>query len=398
MKIAMHSSAGKGRHMDGSALRRSLRIGIDGHAIGSRLGGNETYLRGVLKELAGYPAHRYFVYVNDNAAAAIVHELLPTSEVRLLGGAGAVARLGWKLTQLARADQVDVLHVQYVAPVFGPASVVTIHDLSFRHFPEWYTRAERWRFELTVPWSGRRARRVLTVSEFCKRDIVQQLRIAEKRVIVSYNKIDEQFRPVAAREVERSLADLGARPPYIVSVANLQPRKNLPRLIGAWEQLRQTHAQITPKLVIVGRKAWLFEETLAAVRQSRWRDEIVLTDYVPHEQLPPLYAGAELLIYPSLFEGFGLPPLEAMACGTPVVVSNTSSLPEVCGEAAEFVDPRDVKSIADGMLRLLRDSDLRESRRAAGLKQAEKFRTGQLGAATVRAYEEAAAEVERLKR
>lgn len=367
-----------------------MLVGIDAHAIGSRLGGNETYIRGVLQELNAHGAHRYFVYVNDDAAAAVVHRLLPPAEVRLLGGAGPLARLGWQLSQLARADRVDVLHVQYVAPLFAPLAVVMIHDLSFRHFPESYTRAERWRFEMTVPWSARRARRVMTVSEFCKRDIVDELGIDESRVIVTYNRIDERFCPASQVEIDDALSALGIRRPYILAVANLQPRKNLPRVIAAWEKLREMEMEVRPALVIVGKKAWLFEETLAAAAQSRWKDEIVLTDYVAHEQLPPLYAGAAIFVYPSLFEGFGLPPLEAMACGTPVVVSNTSSLPEVCGTAAEYVDPRDVNSITEGMLRLLRDLALREARRAEGLRQVEKFRAGQLGAATVRAYEEAA--------
>lgn len=370
---------------------RSLRIGIDAHAIGSQLGGNETYIRGLLKELSRYSAHRFFVYVNDSASAAVVHELLPSAQVRVMRTKQPVARLGWKLSQLARRDNVDVLHVQYVAPVFGPKSVVTIHDLSFRHLPKSYTRAERWRFELTVPSTARRAKRVLTVSEFCKRDLVAELHLDPRKVIVSYNRVDEEFRPASADAIANAMAAFGISKPYILGVANLQPRKNLLRLIAGWERLRQMQSDIQPALVLVGRKAWLFDETLAAAARSRWRDEIILTDYVAHNQLPALYSGASVFVYPSLFEGFGLPPLEAMACGTPVVVSDTSALPEVCGAAAEYVDPEDVESIADGMLRLLRDVALRESRRAEGLRHVEKFRTGQLGAATMRAYEEAAA-------
>jgi glycosyltransferase involved in cell wall biosynthesis len=372
--------------------RQTLRIGIDAHAIGSQLGGNETYIRGLLKELNGYSAHRFFVYVNDSAAAAVVHELLAAAEVRVIRTRRAVVRLGWELSRLAGSDDVNVLHVQYVAPLFSPPAVVTIHDLSFRHFPEWYTRAERMRFELTVPRSARRARRILTVSEFCKCDIVAELKVDKSKVAVTYNSIDEQFRPGEPSDIAAATTALRISKPYVLAVANLQPRKNLPRLIAAWERMREMQKDLQPALVLVGRKAWLYAGTLAAAAQSRWRDDIILTDYVPHEQLAPLYAGASVFVYPSLFEGFGLPPLEAMACGTPVVVSNTSALPEVCGSAPEYVDPTDVQSIADGMLRLLRDPALREKRRADGLRQVERFRSGQLGAATVRAYEEAAAE------
>jgi glycosyltransferase involved in cell wall biosynthesis len=175
----------------------------------------------------------------------------------------------------------------------------------------------------------------------------------------------------------------------VLAVGNLQPRKNIPRLIEAWEIMRSQH-RAEVQLVIVGRKAWLFDETIAARDSSRSRDKIIFTGYVDDFELPALYSGASLFVYPSLFEGFGLPPLESMACGTPAVVSTTSSLPEICGDAAEYADPYSAKSIADAMLRLLVNDELRNRRITEGLRQVEKFRKGQLGAATVKAYEEAA--------
>lgn len=368
-----------------------LRVGIDAHAIGSRLGGNETYIRGVIEGLNEAPQHRYCIYVTDARNAATVKELCPAAETRVLGHSGALARLGYQLAWHARRDRVQVLHTQYVAPFFSPPIVVMIHDLSFRRHPEWFGAAERLRFELTVPWTARRAARVLTVSEFSRNDIIEHLRIDPAKVKVSYNRIHDRFRRATPDAMREAQDTFGIRAPYVLAVGNLQPRKNLPRLITAWQRLRERDPAFAPQLVIVGRKAWLFDETLREGASSRDAADILFTDYVPDELLPALYGGATVFVYPSMFEGFGLPPLEAMACGTPVVVSNTTSLPEVCGAAAEYVDPLQVESIAAGIEAVWRNPALRAQRSAAGLEQAEKFRTNALASVTVRAYEEAAA-------
>lgn len=365
-----------------------MRIGIDAHALGSGLGGNETYLRGLLVELCEHPQHDYVLFVSDDFAGANARALLPAAKVVNLGRRSRVARLGWELRGKARGEGIDLLHVQYVAPIASPPFVVTIHDLSFRHSPEWYSRAEGLRFEMTVPWTARRARRVLTVSDFCRNDIARQLGLPADKIVVTPNRIGEEFVPQSQEPVAATCAALRIPTRYILTVGNLQPRKNLPRLVQAWELLRERGVALP--LVIVGRKAWLCDATFAAAAQSRWRTDIHFTDYVAAEQLSALYSGAELFVYPSLFEGFGLPPLEAMACGAPVSVSNAAALPEICGSAAEYFDPHDPNAIADAMSRLLTDSDRRRELREAGWRQVEKFRRGDLGARTVAAYEQAA--------
>jgi len=286
---------------------------------------------------------------------------------------------------------VDVLHTQYVAPIFSPPIVVMIHDLSFRHHPEWFTRGEKMRFEMTVPWTARRARRILTVSEFSRADIIRSLAVPAGRVVVTYNRIPARFAPQPAEHVAQTLERLGIKRPYVLALGNLQPRKNLPLLIRAWQDLRTAEKDFTPRLVLVGKKAWIYEDILAAAGNSGFADEITLTGYVADEELPSLYSGAEFCVYPSLFEGFGLPPIEAMACGTAVITSNTTALPEVCGEAAEYFNPRSAEELKAAMLRLHRDATLRGTRAAAGLKRAEVFKQTDPGAATVAAYEAAAA-------
>ena len=371
-------------------LTRPLRIGIDAHAVGSNLGGNESYITAVIEGLNDYPQHEYFIYVTDEPVAERVRAFCPAAHIRALHTRHSLVRLGWRLTQACRADRVDALHVQYVAPIVGPPIVAMIHDLSYHHHPEWFSKAEGLRFRLTVPWTARRAARVLTGSEYCRRDILSTFRLPEEKVSVSYHRIRSIFAERSRAEVAGVLERLGVRQPYLLAVGNLQPRKNIPRLIDAWQRLRARHADFTPQLVIVGRKAWMFDDILGSARAGAHAGDIVFTDYLPEHELVALYSGAGVFIYPSLFEGFGLPPVEAMACGAPVIVSNTTSLPEVCGEAALYVEPTNVEQLAARILELHRDPDLQRCYREKGLRQAQKFRHSNLIEVTVRAYEEAA--------
>jgi glycosyltransferase involved in cell wall biosynthesis len=378
--------------MNSRSLLRPLRIGIDAHAIGSRLGGNETYMLDVLAALEAHPEHSYYVYVSDSAAAERAREALPSATaLRIIGHTNPLLRLGYSLTRLSSTDKVDVLHVQYVSPLISPNIVVTIHDLSFLHHPEWYSRGEAMRFRVTVPWTARRAKRILTVSEHARNDIIDTLDVAPSKVTVSYNRLRPLFSPRSKDETARVLARLGVDGPYILTVGNLQPRKNLSRLIEAWTNLRRSAADFSPKLVIVGRKAWIFDPIFAAARESEFVKDVIFTDYVPDAELPALMSGAAVFAYPSLFEGFGIPPVEAMACGAPVLTSNVSALPEVCGDAAMYVNPENVSDISGKLLMLYCDNTEQQRLRRLGFAQADKYRRVDLGGVTVRAYEEAAA-------
>ena len=378
--------------MDSRSFSRPLRIGIDAHAIGSRLGGNETYVLDVLAALETHPEHNYYVYVTDSAAAERARNALPSAAaIRILGTSNPLVRLGYGLTKLSTADKVDVLHVQYVSPPISRNVVVTIHDLSFLHHPEWYSRTEALRFRLTVPWTARRAKRILTVSEHARKDIIETLGVAPAKVSFSYNRLRPMFSPRPPHEIARVLARLDIDQPYVLTVGNLQPRKNGARLIEAWTNLRRSAPDFFPRLVIVGRKAWIFDPIFAAARESEFARDVIFTDYVPDGELPALLSGASVFAYPSLFEGFGYPPVEAMACGAPVLTSDVTALPEVCGDAAVYVNPENVHDIEKKLLSLYRDDAQRRVLRDLGLAQADKYRHVDLGGVIVRAYEEAAA-------
>jgi glycosyltransferase involved in cell wall biosynthesis len=199
-------------------------------------------------------------------------------------------------------------------------------------------------------------------------------------------------------ELQRVRDTYGIEGDYILSVGSIQPRKNLGRLIASYSYLRQSRAQSKlPKLVLVGKRAWLYDETLRAIQDSKLLDSIILTGYVPQQDLPALYSGAVCFVYPSFFEGFGLPPLEAMKCGTPVIAGNRTSLPEVVGDAGLLVDPLDVRALGSAIERLICNSDFRNELRLKGLNQAEKFDWRETARRTLDVYKEVVGTVARAK-
>jgi len=351
-----------------------VRIGIDAHAVGSHLGGNETYIRNVVRALGEVdPGGDYTLFMTD----AGLRESIPGAE-RMRRVAvrphNPLVRIPVSFPLALARERIDVVHVQYVAPPLCPARiVVTVHDIAYDRHPELFTRAEVARFRLLVPLTVRRAAAVLTVSEFSRRDIVRRYLVPPERVIVAPDAADPMFRPIHDEaQLDAVRERYGTGDEYILCVGNLQPRKNLHALIDAYVRLRRADAT-RRRLVLVGRKAWLHDDIFAAARDSGYADELVFTGYVPDADLVALYNAAAVFVYPSLFEGFGLPPLEAMACGTPVVCSNTSAFPEVVGDAALTVDPRNPEALAAAIATILRDAALREQFSSSGRARATLF-------------------------
>lgn len=358
-----------------------MHIGIDAHAIGARQGGNETYIRNLIRALAEVDgANRYTIYLANARAADEWRNgwatRFPNFDVRLLLPPTPVVRVPVWLAFELRRRPVDVLHVQYTAPPFCAAPVVvTIHDLAFEHLPETFTRRGAMQLKLTVRRTARQAARVATVSEFSRQDLLRTYRLPPEKVVVTYNGIEPHFTPEPQTTDEAATVrqQFNIARDYLLAVGSLQPRKNLVRLIRAYARLRRDNESFAPQLVIVGRKLWLADEVFAEVKQQPWAKDVILTGYVSDEDLPALYRHAAAFVYPSLFEGFGLPPLEAMACGTPVVTSNTSSLPEVVGNAALLIDPYDEPALTRALLQIMNDQPLRARLREQGIIQARRF-------------------------
>ena len=371
-----------------------LRIAIDAHSVGTGLAGNESYITNLIEALAGLDAvNRYTLYVTKRAAVERFEHRWPHVTVRRTWPHTPLVRIPLTLAAELRRRPVDLLHVQYTAPPLAPCAVVaTVHDLSFEHLPETFKRRSRAQLRLTVRRTARSAARVLVPSEHTRRDICETYDLAPGRVAVTPLAAPAHFAPVGDEaELRRVRGLYGIEGDYVLSVGSIQPRKNLARLVGAYAGLRRARPQANlPKLVLVGKRAWLYGETLRAIRESGIGDLTVLTGYVSESDLPALYTGALCFVYPSYFEGFGLPPLEAMQCGAPVVAGDRTSLPEVVGRAGLLVDPFDEGALAAAIARLIDDGDLRARLRAAGLERARQFTWRETARLTLEAYERAA--------
>ncbi len=263
-------------------------------------------------------------------------------------------------------------------------TVLTVHDLIFRHLPQHHKRLNRWYLNLAMPLYVRRATHLIAVSEATRRDLMAAYGVPAEKITVIYEAADPRFGPRDALEQQTIRANYGLPPAYFLYLGTIEPRKNLLRLLRAWEPLYL--AGEAPPLVIVGKRGWLSEPFFEAVERSPAREGLILTGYVLDDDLPALIAAATAFVFPSLYEGFGLPPLEAMACGTPVLCSDRSSLPEVVGDAALLFDPTDEEAIRAAMRRLLRDAALREALRRKGLEQAARFSWRRTAEETLRLY------------
>jgi glycosyltransferase involved in cell wall biosynthesis len=369
-----------------------LRIAIDAHSVGTGLAGNETYATNLIEGLAEIdPLNEYTLYVTKREALDRFSNRWPNFKVRVTLPHSPLIRIPITLSAELRKHPVDILHVQFTAPPFAPCPVVvSIHDLSFEHLPETFKRRSRAQLKLTVRRSARRAARVITLSEHARQDLISTYGLEPGNVRTIPIAPPIGFGPVTdTKELQRVRDTYGIDGDYILSVGSIQPRKNLSRLIAAYSCLRRNFPSgKLQKLVLVGKRAWLYDETLRAIKENGLRDSIILTGYVPERDLPALYSGATCFVYPSFFEGFGLPPLEAMKCGVPVIAGNRTSLPEVMGQAGLLVDPFDVQALASAIELLIGNSDFRKELRVKGLEQARKFDWRETARQTLRVYSE----------
>lgn len=375
-----------------TGYRDGLTIGIDAsRAATKQPTGTERYSRRIIEEVTRQGArHRFRLYLNTSTPlplpmrACDQQRLIPWPRV-------------WTHTRLSAemlTHPVDVLFIPaHVVPLAHPhATVVTIHDLGYLHEPDMHGRRSRAYLDWSTRWSVRAASRIIAVSDSTRADLVERYRVPEENIAVVYHGIDEQFQPAPDDQIQLARAQLGIQGDYVLYVGTLQPRKNLARLIAAFDLLAEQHHDLS--LVLVGKWGWLPDSINQALADARNAQRILLAGHVPDELLPALYSGARVFALPSLFEGFGLPALEAMRCGTPVVVSNRGALPEVTGDAAEIVDPLDIEAIADGLRRALQ-ADVRAQMIPRGLDRAAQFQWQHSGRQTLEVLEAAAHESRR---
>ena len=286
----------------------------------------------------------------------------------------------------------DVVHCteHLLVPLAQVPTVLTVHDVVYLSHPEWHLPMNRWFLTLAMPRFARRAQAIVAVSEYTRREVVSLLRADPARVHVIYEGVDDRFQPVRdPQALAQVRARYGLRPPFILYVGAIEPRKNLPTLLRAFAALCREPG-FEHQLVVAGGKGWLYDEVYATAAGLDLGERCVFTGRVPDEDLPALYSAADIFAWPTFFEGFGFPPLEAMACGTPVATSNATSLPEVVGDAGLLVSPHDVGAWVAALRRLTSDPALRQRLAGDGLRQARRFRWEETARRTAGLYRQVA--------
>ena len=378
-----------------------MHIAIDAHSVGARLGGNETYASNLIEALAEIDTvNHYTLYVTKKEAIERFGNRWSNVQIRLTLPHTPFVRVPLTLSVELRRRPVDILHVQYTSPPFTPCPVVnTIHDLSFEHLPETFKRRSWRQMRLTIRKSAQRAAHIITDSEYSRNDILTTYGLPPDRVTTTPLAASSRFKPVLDHaEIERVRTKYGIEGDYILTVGSIQPRKNMPRLIRAYTHLcHEGNLETMPKLVIAGKRAWLFEDTLDAAENSSVRAGIIFVGYVPEVDLPALYSAAKCFVYPSYFEGFGIPTLEAMRCGTPTITSDRTCFPEIVGDAGLLVDPFDEHAIVQGIRRIISDDKLHHELSERGLHRASLYDWRKTAQKTLEVYEAVNAQNRRLK-
>ncbi len=349
-----------------------MHLAINATEVGRRRGGNESYVIGLVDGLAALPTPPQVSLLTCRETAQL---RLPSSSFHEvdLGPYRRMRSFLWQQTRALRTLAADWYLANFFLPPALPCrGAVVVHDLSFRAHPEYFPAFVAWYMYWVTLWSIRRARLVVTVSDFSRQEIQRYCSVDDDKLVMIPNGIGREFQPAAgdalAAADRAALARYRVNQPYILALGNIHPRKNLARLLDAYILLRQEHPD-APQMVWGGSSHWGSARLLERARAAG----VVVAGFIAQEDLPALYRQATMLVYPSLYEGFGLPPLEAMACGTPVATSRAASLPEVVGGAALLFDPLDVRDMVATLGRLMADRAERERLRDAGLAYAQRF-------------------------
>jgi glycosyltransferase involved in cell wall biosynthesis len=367
-----------------------MRFAIDAHAIGRHLTGNEVYVRSLLKNFAALDHESEFVtYFSAEDAREWTAARFHARQV----SANPFIRLGVELAMKLHRDRPDLVHVQYTAPLACPVPVVvSVHDVSFLEHPEYFPKPRALQLRWTVSRTVRIATRILTGSEFSRDSILRAYGDScARKIVVVPNAAASGLRPVSRESAAACVRERSRiETPFIFSVGDLQPRKNHIGLIGAFAELIRAYPQLPHHLVLAGKDTWFSPRVREAARQSGVADRIRFTGFVSDEDLLHLYNACDLFVFPSFYEGFGLPVLEAMACGRAVACSRTSAMPEVADGAGILFDPASTSEMVRAMADLLRDAELRARMERLGLQRASRFSWRATAQKTLEVYQEVA--------
>ena len=371
-------------------------IGLNAHLLslgqGYRSAGISWYIYNLLMQLGqSHQASSNFRFTaflaekafQGNGTLQVSHSTLST--------ASPLKRILWEQLmqpRLLKQSKVDLHHaLAFVAPVFSPCPfVTTIYDLSFKRYPEAFKPFNRFYLSAFTAYSAKRAQAIMTISESTRQDVIDFFNIAPEKVHTIYCGVDEAFQmlpeaQVAAFKTQRDLPET-----FLLFLGTIEPRKNVVSLIKAYAHWYQRDPQ-APKLFIGGGKGWYYQQVFELVNQLRLTEQIIFPGYLPQADLPLWYNAATIFVYPSHFEGFGLPVLEAMACGTPVITSNVSSLPEVAGTAGRLVEPTNINQLSEALQEIYTNQSLQKAMAEAGLIQATQFSWQKAALQTLQVYD-----------
>jgi glycosyltransferase involved in cell wall biosynthesis len=371
-----------------------MRFAVDAHAIGRHLTGNEVYVRSLLGAFAAIDRESEFLaYVSGPEGESKVPRRFQTRQI----AANPFLRLGFDLSRNLRQDKPDLLHVQYTSPLFCPVpTVVSVHDVSFLEHPEYFKKSRAMQLGITVARSVKRASRIITGSEFARDSIVRAYQLPPEKIVVVPDAASPSFRSVNRdAAVRKVMSRFRFKGKYVLSVGDLQPRKNHIGLIKAFARLIKDQPQLKHDLVFAGKDTWFGNRVREAARESGVEDRIHFLGFVTDEDLLLLYNACECFVFPSFYEGFGIPVLEAMACGRAVICSNASSIPEVANGAALLFDPENSDEIVSALADVLRNSDLRARMERLGVQRAAQFTWQKTAEMTLNVYREVAGDGER---
>ncbi len=358
-------------------------IGIDGNEanVKNRVGIGE-YAYELLKQLNEFKTQNldFRIYLKDNPLSDMPNES-SNWKYKVIGPKKMWTQIALPFRLMFEKEKTDVFFTpSHYAPRYSPTSTaISIMDLSYIHFPDLFKKNDLYQLINWTRYSAVNAKLIFTISKSSKSDIIREYKVDSKKIVVTYPGI-KQLKDMKNTDLKK----FGIDKQYLLFVGTLQPRKNTSRLIEAFSKIEDKKVD----LVIVGKKGWLYEEILAAPDKYKVRDRVKFLDFVTNEDLPSLYKNAKCFVLPSLYEGFGLPVLEAMKYGCPVITSNISSLPEAGGDAAVYIDPENVSDITTKINQVLKNEKLRAQMIKKGYEQVKKFSWEKTARETLKALEE----------
>lgn len=364
-----------------------MRIGIDARLVFYHQAGIGQYILRLTQALANIDReNNYILFKSRKDSTPIVNQTNFKTEKLWTPSHHRFERLA--LSMELSVFRLDVLHSpDFIPPQYARfPTVITVHDLAFLLYPRFLTHDSA-QYYGQVDLAAKQAKHIIAVSESTKRDTVRLLGVPESKISVIYEAAHPLFTPVTNEQtLDRVRTKYNLINDFILFVGTIEPRKNLPNLLRAFKRLRDNYKS-QAVLAIAGNRGWLADEVDTVLDELKLGDAVRFLGGVPNEELVYLYNAAKVFVFPSIYEGFGLPPLEAMACGTPVIVSKVSSLPEVVGDAALLINPEDVEELTVNMWRVLSDNNLRAEMRAKGLKRAAKFSWERAARETLKVYD-----------